>query len=88
MPSDAWWRWGRGVGGLGGGQAVRSCGRIRQNSGHPRWWPPAHQPQTLQTYAQAHSLPVFLQTLCTFDIREHQGVINTQLCLLTIGSPI
>ena len=74
--------------GVGGGRGVRSCGRIRKNLGHPRWWPPAHQPRTPQTYACTYSLPVFLQTLCTFDIRERQGVINTQLCLLTIGSPI
>ena len=72
--------------GVGGGQGVRSCSR--KNLGHPRWWPPAHQPWTPQTYACTYSLPVFLQTLCTFDIQELQGVINTQLCLLTIGSPI
>lgn len=33
-------------------------------------------------------LPVFFPTACAFDIRERQGVINIQLCLLTIGSHI
>lgn len=33
-------------------------------------------------------LPVFLPTVYAFDIRERQGVINIQLCLLTIGSHI
>lgn len=75
---DSWWR------------TAVSCSQTWENRRSPEVTaahPPARRPGPCR-HMLGSLLPVFLPTLCAFDIRERQGVINIQLCLLTIVSPI
>lgn len=82
-PRKAHFEGGGRVPGAGERLAAARSGRA---AGHPRWQQPA-RPGPCR-HMLGLFLPVFLPTVCAFDIRERQGVINIQLCLLTIVSHI